>query len=1019
MNFSLILLALFLTCPVFGQEIIITPQNYNGITGQIRTNVFERSETAYFSDPAMQTLMTPVISNEIRRSIGLPVQPPLTPRRASGLTSIGGTVQGPITFNVGSSLIGSGSTLSVTNCPYNLIIPDWTNINNITAGWTSGEGCFNPSLPLDPNQRLAQDEATCTCLKRDNSLVGFMSTGPSAVRQEMSVEGVKNNVEFMNRSLSNFRSGLLLQTSLLCYTPEEARSVPRLFNNKLTEIDDALGAYVNGAKDAITNSARNNGLGQEATASLRTSAASLVVPEPNMALLTAGFNADDNSCVSVKEFLAYKQAPSEPEFYQALKEEEFEPANWDISLLKSRINILLQNHKLGTPEFKLLRSRIRFLERNGLWRAVFSAPATLNQSLEKKEELFNILKETMGRDKCEGTGCQLNFLNKLSDYRQRSRDFLSAEPAEVVTNLINNSELERAKGMFNAANAPKILQTPALPSSPEAYRNYMQMFNSHLAQCRPGAEQSATNSCMISYAAYCRETADIRANLNSTTAPYSPEDFEYESAYNNELDPNQNPAYQQFRSQVCGERRSSSGVATFATFKQQHCRGRNLQKPECKADDEGRRALVGKFITEYPSPGNGPLLDNAAAKDSNAGLTAFLGVMPDDGNLEVEDARETANASSSIRDVGTRARTTFASSTGGRTFSRGRVAAVSPQNRAIASQTTSEPVARNQTQTQSPAAQASGSVFLPSGSEQSAAVFAPTSTPQARAVNASAQLRQNETESQEIRSEITSLRANLENESSRPPAARDSSAIRDLNSRLASLERELEEKTREGDALRRSAASDRDNDEDDQDDDSDSARNRTSRRVSGDSRGNSSAGSQTVNANTAGANSGSVALPSQLGGGNASLGSSGNGSRATSGKSPARAKEASQGAITVSAASSSEYQNLRAQASGDAVSGSLPTDMYDRLVSSGDTSILEERYRDQLPTTPGEVRRFEIKKEGTGEKVEILISRTESGFTLAFGQGQNRSIASEKSSPEPVRSARREDLVREVAPGSN
>jgi hypothetical protein len=283
-------------------------------------------------------------------------------------------------------------------------------------------------------------------------------------------------------------------------------------------------------------------------------------------------------------------------------------------------------------------------------------------------------------------------------------------------------------------------------------------------------------------------------------------------------------------------------------------------------------------------------------------------------------------------------------------------------------------------------------------------------------------LTRNNTELQSLRDEIASIGRDLQRENVKPPAQRDDEVIRDLSARLEQLTRRFEQTTAENTRLRREVAQAEEEEDEDRTPQRQN-RDRSSRRSGSDSQVASASEIQPqLPAPEAGGN------PLQKNGGSSvssvagnTLGSVPSGARRSPGSSVNNAllsgrrtegNSDSGNAITVSEASSAEYQQLLSQTNGDQYSTTVSPDDFSRL-AGGDTSILEVRFGDRLPTEEGQVRRYEILKQGSQEKVEIIVARTENGLSVTFGQGATRSIASE-AAPEPEAPVSRDNTLEDL-----
>lgn len=903
-----------------------------------------------------------------------------------------------------------------TDCPYTPMVLS-SNIDDLMDGWTSGGECFGRlQRASTAAARLSTDVAICQCLAGSNNLVAYEMNRASASQEQesqvaLNVAGLTQNVQFQLQQMENFRSGLLLQTSLLVDTEEDARAIAPSFNNMTPEMGRVLGDYVSQAKRTIDSMANNRQLNIDSDT--RRGMHNLVdsdffrVPDSRAELLTSGLAADDENCVSVKEFLAFEQLPAKKEFYQALSTEEFDPDNWNITLLKQRINGVLSSRGFDSPEYKQMRERIRFLERNGLWRAIFSAPNTEGIAMSTKEELFNILKENFGADSCTDEQCRDNFMkNNYEAYRNRSQ-LLLGKPG--VAQLINDAELQRARNLFNPERAGRIAEYPRTPTTLGAYRNWMAQFNSHLNDCD---QPSRASSCLVSYSVYCPQVSEINQELRSNN-PLNETDYELEALTDQELDPLKNPAYQEFRLNTCGPRHSASGSsASFATFKTNYCAS-HPDEDGCGADDSamGRRALVSLYVSTYPEAGAASAAGAAAAgleaglhAGADAALASFLPKMNDQGNLSSREAQSTASESirtSQINNV-TNERLSRIRSRGSR-FARSYREATARSSVAASSGTPTNGNTSSQSQTSSTNTIQSFSQPQLSGATTGEPVIFQPQGPSAgqpvapsRAALAS-ELASNSTEMQSLSGDLASLRRELQGETAKAPAEQNSDTIRGLNDQIRQMNDRLTQLTATNQRLQDQLAR------------SDDERARAAVAAPaivpqadgfrGGFTASSGAGVQARDAQALASTQlrpqlAPVAAPSLApsvsGGSSGARRSGGSVNRAllaSRGINP-EAPAATGGAITVSQASASDYQRLSSSPGIQSASVVVPQEVFNQI-ASGDASSLQRLVPGCFPSGAVQVQRCGVRPEGNSQtQIEFVIQKSGDQFVATFNNGR-------------------------------
>ncbi len=908
------------------------------------------------------------------------------------ITNLNANVEGlnPLTFRgndpvvlvTGSSLSGPSPSLQIPNCRYTIPILENTNFEDLNNGWNTGNECFEglQSNSSNAGATVQNQMAVCNCLSQRNILVRYsMNQGElkaaNGINPDISEGGLQTNVNFLNRRMFNLQGSLLLQTSILSNSSAEARELGTIFNNNNTEIASSVRSYIDRGQSFMR--------GLPGSANLPTIASTLTPPNTDRLsqILTDGPPLRSHECVSVKEYLAFKQVPSDENFYRSLASESFNADDWDIDKLQESINSALRSPGLNSPEYKKIRSRITFLNSNGLWRAVFSS-----NDQSKKEDLHKLLKETMGSSTCHGNDCRLQFLKNFDTYRRRSREFLPS-----VSALINTSETARARREFNPERADADLRRiGAQPSTNLGFNNFMYAFNPEILAC--ASPNSNRDVCRFSFAAYCPQAQTIQQNLtNPTATPFTPNDFEYESLYNCEMNPDQNPEYQAFNASVCGARSSRlrGREASFGQFERRFCRSRSHDR-QCNEPDpiKRRRQLVSEFIQEFPRQGTDSSVD---ISDEDKALREFLGFVP-----EGATAADASSAASTSRPLAqTQASMPNAFQELGGDFNRN--SEVSNSNQSVVT---------NKVPTSPASAQASlnrdSSNSNVNGNNNSAG-FVPLTLPdssgatsqpitRAEVESTRAKVRESDSEISKITDQISTLRDDIRGNSQTQGFDQNSPQYRDLMDRMTLLERSnTEERARNTDLKRQLAQAEARvatpapaSSDDDQTPRSQSSRAPASVAIPGNSTGVSS-GAQSGNQVSAQAQ---LSSPSVANAAFSPVTSSAQATRISGGQLNTALLSkynvqsiTSQGAIIVADPNPSiDLQQLRSDSSSEVLRLTFSEADVSRF--SQDEGRALSAYMDQVSSAPGEVVRVLITLPGSSEPVERFVLKSQGRLSI-------------------------------------
>lgn len=693
-------------------------------------------------------------------------------------------------------------------------------------------------------------------------------------------------------------------------------------------------------------------------------------------------------CLPVRTFMTAKQMPSDLLFFQDLATlpATFRQDDWDYHKLKADfLRTLPRGVKtladaLANENSKKLYRRIEFLERNPLYRNLFSS--TKANSTAKKQELwdmirgaygvgvrpeqrfanFNKLRKdtgvffTSGTDVIEMTqdGANQNFENVLSEVPLRvNRISQKFEPGNIWMDAVIKKGTGFSVPLPNQENPNK--------TNPSVYAHY----------CPRLEWAKDQNSFTV--------LAELEKSFGSM---YDPDDIEGD--YNNLV---RNLCNDEDRTAEDGTKKR------WPQFLYDTC-PTGSTNPICAPDK--RSQLLVKFINDFPS-----------GKPTQDELSHFMPFL--EGREEIP--APTTNVANRATDQGLNQRylgspaaqarlaaanTDFRASGGETPSTRSASFSRTQARTAVASSTQTS--SSSSSPSQGSGQQGSGQVFIPSGAtateisgQQSVSAEASVRAPD----NSRSETARNE-EMQALRDQIAGLTNELRTENSKATSERDAAEIRSLTGRIDSLNARLEQMTAES-ARRREIASQEDNSSErprrrnsDRDDDESIDTPATSAQVAAQA----AVAQPEAQANTSGAGAGGNALVPSTGG--ATLSRNSAGVRRASGTINnallANQRGSAEGSgdgqsIVVSNASSAEYQQLRSQ-SGNAISEKVPGDIFQRI-SEGETSLITQQFADNLPTRPGEKRLFEvINQQAENSKVEVIVTKTDNGYSIAFGQNR-------------------------------
>ncbi|MES2525683.1 MAG: hypothetical protein V4598_01295 [Bdellovibrionota bacterium] len=854
----------------------------------------------------------------------------------------------------------------------------------------------------------------CPCFRSDTSLYSMISPpltrgarGAAQARGGIlgfgrqdpppGEEVIINSVNRANTHLADLRNGIMFQASILSADPQIMEGLARVYSN---------GFYQNAtAAFATANERLQTEFRKPAERRQSTLDASLQIPQYDPNILIG--RTPSPSCVSMRDFRSYRQFPEDSKFYEDLlnpQHQRFESRAWSFPRLKDQLSDLCRdNHILTLDEAKndprtgWVVRRLDFLNRNPLLKNLMSGTGR-----DGKEELFNLVMNTFKPQdtSCTSGGgvahaCQVQAVRKAQSFRDGLLGIFRRP--DVAQRVARESQLELTKSL---ETLPQIITKAHHIPTAEELRVFDPVEIRTLAQRRDaqGASvevQNENDRLLRLRVSSMNQMCPTIETSNSLNGNYVVNELEGQWA--DEIqDPvfdqgtqsfANNPGFDEFRNNICN-RGSGDERISFEHFLQENCfGGRTCENPKAM------------FIRRYPS---GAGIDQAmvfAEFSINAPLKNL-------GERAVTAVSKTSGQSYNdlVRNIDSDLQTTFSSS--GNSMSRtAAVAPVSSGSQASTQNSTSSQT--NPNPVLNPAI--TPEVFQP--------VISPP-PPEVRAEVLRREVRESDSQAQEIRNEISGLRDVLrQGADSQNPQDQN---YQDLTSRFAVLERRLadaEKRKRDAETELRRIESQVVTPQ---------AVTRVEPEVSPSLRRGTTSGTTSGGGDVARSSAPQVTSGSFSGGSEArnfaptsvSSSSGVSGSRGTQVNGALLAKYgvpaglASSGAIIVASSDSQvDVERLRGDSESSVLPLTITVDEFNRISSEGQGSILAP-YLDRVRAVPGEVVRLNI-STSDNRSMELFVLKSDSGISIVQAPtGATRGIASERGPREVTLDGLRNELSR-------
>lgn len=451
----------------------------------------------------------------------------------------------------------------------------------------------------------------------------------------------------------------------------------------------------------------------------------------------------EDQCIPYTDFLLHKQFSLEPDFYATFPS-SFKESDWDYrSLLKSLGPSSNLEEVMNNEENRAALARMKFLNDNPIYKNLFSSPGRG----KNKERLFALLSKKYPKPKCEGNTCKRdsNFYNEVKTFRKEVFELFSDPDVErdVQRGIAKTSALAEESLVAEelmASNNPFSDRLRELPSDSQRWKTFCQL-----------RDQNADKTVLPKH---------LNLSLLHGIEKKFGRSF---------LKPEEDTHYAKVNQEYCQEERKPFDGGRPMRFK-------DFKAAQCGSMDH--RACLKSFVTAYPFPMKNDTFINDIYTQEGFSVPVLDRAQVERGiaigsshQLRQTSIRELANGNYN-NDKSVETLTPTASTP---------LAGASPVR--------SDP-RPSTTPTQETIQNSEVSNFV-------GPISAAVPIPPKPADIVKDQLRQVDSDAQEIKSEISELRDSLQREAVRPENPEQSDLIRSLNERMLSLEKRLETKEEE------------------------------------------------------------------------------------------------------------------------------------------------------------------------------------------------------------------------------
>lgn len=387
------------------------------------------------------------------------------------------------------------------------------------------------------------------------------------------------------------------------------------------------------------------------------------IPEANINLLSQK-PFEEGQCVGPKEFMAKNQFPDDNEFYTSIANESFSPENWDYNALEKKlIDLTTHSELMNAPEIARLETRMRFLNRNPLFKNLFSANDDFDNYFEnvgmteknknelkditnkvlpkKKQELFNIMKASLSPENSScgqySLGCKRAIIKNIDKFDEMTKKFFMNGDVLKLTNT--QAEKAALDEITKFKEDPLSVEDVILPQGQKELEDYVHANTSksfvHPSECNLrggdssfGGKPFPAEQCVSSYSFYCSslEKAQDQAAKGLKDNKHRVKTLARETQNYFNPNYNENIELKKFNLDYCSKNRiaKDGGPAkSFNQFRQDYC-AKEKSDPNCFSRGfENIEALKAKYRAQYsfPRDRNGKI-HAEYAKDETSDLMA-------------------------------------------------------------------------------------------------------------------------------------------------------------------------------------------------------------------------------------------------------------------------------------------------------------------------------------------------------------------------------------------------------------
>jgi hypothetical protein len=493
-----------------------------------------------------------------------------------------------------------------------------SGLRDVAVTFVSIQDCYNPNsnseISHEPehanNDSLDKDVAMCKCLReKADKFLGFKSLfkpiqtlGNDGDPQVMLKNYEDRASHFIDRIKQN-RNSLSFQASVIfegngdMVNGYRSEVVDGMFGGKESKLGRLSQEIDMKGSSEVKNGVKNI-----------LSKLNKPIVEVESEKLVREVKFDPKQCVGGREFLAFKQLPS-PEVISELRlSPTFDEKEWDMKALRDKLHSM--NGAGDVEKKKELKEKINFLLKNPMIKTVMSAITDgLDEEkkalrLKNKNDLFNILQSSAGKDKCKGP-CTLAEMGTLIetglvDYKDKLKEFFSTKEIIDATREAMDEQIladyDQLKSEYN-------FHTYRVEASHSAFvTDFCRTTNKDPEDCMKPERAKDIKECAPVFASYCQrlDTVKLKEKVGKPQDKERTDEDVY--AQNNfEPDMNKNLKLKKFNEEICHTKRGKAGgpSLTFFEYKEQYCR-KNASKSMCKNNSpENIQKIRTMYLDEY------------------------------------------------------------------------------------------------------------------------------------------------------------------------------------------------------------------------------------------------------------------------------------------------------------------------------------------------------------------------------------------------------------------------------------